>query len=213
MKSYLKIGILCAAALVGSLVGSPSAQAAEPAAAKAATTLDNLQAAYNGESNAKARYEAFAKKADEEGYKSVASLFRAAAMSEGIHAAKHAKTIKGMKAEPTATVAAPEVKSTKENLEAAIAGETAEAETMYPAFIKQAAADKNTKAVRSFKGAMVTEVEHAKLYKQALAELDGWKAGDKAFFVCQVCGFTLMGQAPATCPLCHEPREKFLQVK
>jgi len=43
------------------------------AAAAGKSTLDNLQAAFNGESNAKAKYEAFSLKADEEGYKSVAA--------------------------------------------------------------------------------------------------------------------------------------------
>ncbi len=153
------------------LVGMASA-----AEAAGKTTLDNLQAAFNGESNAKAKYESFAVKADAEGYKSVASLFRAAAASETIHARRHAAVIKKLGAEPKATVGKPEVKSTKENLEAALAGETYEKETMYPAFIKLAETEKNKDAVMSFKGALAAEVEHAKLYKQALAELDAWKA-------------------------------------
>ena len=122
------------------------------------TTLDNLQTAFNGESNAKARYEAFAVKADEEGYKSVASLFRAAAFSESIHAKKHGAAIKKLGGEAEATVGKPEVKSTKENIEAALAGEIYEKETMYPGFLKQAEADKNVQAIYSFKGALAAEV-------------------------------------------------------
>ena len=186
--------------------------AAEPAAGK--STLDNLQAAFNGESNAKAKYEAFAVKADEEGYKSVAALFRAASMSEGIHAKKHAAVITKLGAEPKANVGKPEVKSTKENLEAALAGETYEKETMYPEFIKLAKGEKNNAAVRTFRGAMLAEVEHAKLYKQALAELDAWKAAGKEFVVCSVCGYT-EPQNPALkkCPVCSAPSTKFTAVK
>jgi rubrerythrin len=178
------------------------------------TTLDNLQAAFNGESNAKAKYEAFAAKADEEGYKSVAALFRAASASETIHARKHAAAIKKLGAEPKMEAAKPEVKSTKENLEAALAGESYEKDTMYPAFIKQAQADKNKGALMSFKGAMAAEAEHAKLYKQALAELDAWKPAGKAFMVCQVCGYTLLSDpALLKCPVCSAPKEKFTVIQ
>ena len=193
-------------------VGLTGVAGAAEAAGK--TTLDNLQAAFNGESNAKAKYEAFAVKADEEGFKSVASLFRAASASEAIHAKKHAAAIKKLAAEPKATVGKPEVKSTKENLEAALSGETYEKETMYPEFIKLAETEKNKDALMSFKGAMAAEVEHAKLYKQALSELDAWKPAGKEFMVCQVCGYTLLSNpALLKCPVCSAPKEKFAIIK
>jgi rubrerythrin len=193
-------------------VGLAGVAGAAEAAGK--TTLDNLQAAFNGESNAKAKYEAFAVKADEEGFKSVAALFRATSFSESIHAKKHAVAIKKLGAEAKATLEKPVVKSTQENLEAALAGETYEKETMYPGFITQAQAEKNKDAARSFKGAMAAEVEHAKLYKQALAELDAWKPAGKAFLVCQVCGYTLPSDpALLKCPICSAPKEKFTIFK
>ena len=179
----------------------------------AGTTLDNLQAAFNGESNAKARYEAFAAKADAEGYKSVAKLFRATSKSEGIHAAKHAEMIKKAGAEPKAIIEKADVKSTKDNLEASIKGETYEKESMYPSFIKQAEVDKNSGAVMTFKGAMAAEVEHAKLYSQALKELDSWKDASKEFLVCQICGFTSMDKNLKQCPVCSAPRSKFDVIK
>jgi rubrerythrin len=183
------------------------------AAEGAATlTLDNLQAAFQGESNAKVRYEAFAVKADEEGYKAVAALFRATSKSEGIHAARHAVAIKKLGAEAKATIEKPEVKSTKENLEAAVKGETAEKDTMYPAFVKQAELDKNTGAVQSFKGAMASEVSHAKLYQLALTELGSWKVA-KDFLVCQICGYTTLDKELQKCPVCASPRTKFETVK
>jgi len=188
------------------------ARAAEAAAGK--TTLDNLQASFNGESNAKAKYEAFALKADEEGYKSVAALFRATSLSESIHAKKHAAVIAKLGAEPKAEIAKPEVKSTKENLESALAGETYENETMYPGFIKQATSEKDKAAIRTFRGAMLAEIEHAKLYKQALAELDAWKGAGREFMVCSVCGYTEMtNPALLKCPVCAAPKTKFTTVK
>lgn len=103
---------------------------------KAGTPLENLQAAYNGESNAHAKYAAFAKKAEEEGYGAVASLFRAASRAEKIHAENHAEVIRSLGAEPVADVKTPEVKTTAENLKAAIAGETFERDVMYPAYLQ-----------------------------------------------------------------------------
>ena len=177
------------------------------------TTLENLQAAYNGESNAKARYEAFAVKADEEGYKSVAALFRAAAKSESIHAVKHEAAIKKSGGEARATIEKADVKSTKENLEAALKGEIAEKETMYPDMIKKADADKDIPALYSFKGALAAEKMHAQYFQQALKELDGWKDAGKEFLVCQICGYTTMDAKIQKCPVCAAPRTKFDEVK
>ena len=172
------------------------------------TTLENLQAAYNGESNANARYEAFAVKADEEGYHQVASLFRAAAKSEGFHVRNHANVIKKMGAEPKAEVKAPEVKSTRENVEAALKGEEYERDTMYPAFIKKAEADNNSDAIQTFQYAKVAETQHAKYYKEALDNLENWKTGTKDFLVCTNCGYTTTDLTIKNCPICAFPREK-----
>jgi len=177
-----------------------------------AETVKNLQAAYNGESNAKARYEASALKADEEGYQQVASLFRAAATAEGIHLANHAKVIRAMGAEPTAEIEAPEVGTTSENLAAGIKGETYERLTMYPDYIKQARADGSDSAVQTFSYALAAETEHAKLYKMALDDLGNWKTGPKTFIVCDVCGFTTLNLDLSKCPVCSNPKEGLKEV-
>ena len=104
-------------------------------AAAANTTLQNMQTAFNGESNAHMLYLAFAEQADHENYGEVASLFRAAARAEAIHASNHAAVIKGMGADPQAKLELPEVKTTQENLEAAIKAETYERDVMYPGFL------------------------------------------------------------------------------
>jgi rubrerythrin len=177
------------------------------------TNLQNMQAAYNGESNAHARYLAFAKQADVEGYGQVASLFRAASRAEEIHASNHAVVIRSLGAVPQAQIVAPDVKSTRENLQTAIKGETYERDIMYPAFLKQARAEGNRDAVRSLNLARMAEVEHAKLYTQALQNLENLKGStSKVFYVCPVCGFTTPDITFASCPSCFTPKERFERV-
>ena len=180
--------------------------------ATAATTLDNLQAAYNGESNAHAKYLAFAQKADAEGYPQAASLFRAAARAEEIHAANHAFVIKKLGGTPAAKIEKPEVKSTKENLEAAIKGESYERDTMYPEFLKEARASRNTDALQTFNYAKTAEAEHAKLYTEALNNLPKMKAKGVTYYVCTVCGYTTTKLDFAKCPSCFNPKEKYVTV-
>ena len=185
-----------------------------PNVAMAATkTLDNLQAGFNGESNAHARYLAFAEKADQESYGEVASLFRAAAKAEEVHAANHAVVIKKMGGTPQAKVEIPVVKSTKENLEAALKGESYERDTMYPEFLKQARDEGNRDAVQTFNLAKMAESEHAKLYSEAmnnLVKLKGSRAKD--YFVCTVCGNTTSKLDFSKCPACFTQKEKFEKV-
>lgn len=178
-----------------------------------AATLANMQTAFNGESNANARYKAFAEKADAEGYTQVASLFRAAAAAEQIHATAHAKVIATLGGQATADVKAPEVKTTAENLKAALEGETYERDTMYPGFITEAKAAKLTPAVRSLTLAKTAEAEHAKLYKSALDNIEQWRGGKKQFYVCSVCGFTSLEKITGKCPSCFSPAEKFTVVE
>lgn len=203
---------VCAVAAIVLFALTTYAAETKQAAKPAPTTLENLQAAYDGESNAKAKYEAYAAKADAEGYAGVAALFRANAMSESIHAAKHAKVIAELGAAPMASVKASEIKSTRENLKNAIAGEEHESQHMYPAFLKKAEADKNAHAVMSFKGALATEKGHAKLYSEALKNLSSWKA-KKKFLVCQTCGYTTPDMNIKTCPVCSQPRSQFSMVE
>jgi len=201
------VGIMVAIAALG--LQLTSAQADEAADA----VIANLQKSHNGELNANVRYLAFAVKADEEGYQSVAALFRAAADSEAIHAQKFAATITKLGAVPKTEMEKPVVKSTRENLEAALQGETAEKDTIYPAFAKQAGEAKQANAAMFFRSAMAAETEHAKFYKQALDKMDDWKAAGKEFAVCQVCGYTVMGVPPLKCVVCAAPRGKFKVIK
>jgi rubrerythrin len=175
------------------------------------TTLKNLQAAFNGESNAHAKYAAFARRADEEGYGQVASLFRAASRAEHIHAVNHAAVIRKLGATPEAKIEQHAVSSTRENLKAAIAGEEYERDVMYPAFIQAAEAQKQSAAVRTFQHALEAEKEHARMYAEALAALEE-KKPKTSYYVCSVCGYTAERLSFDRCPVCHHPKEKFEMV-
>lgn len=202
---------VCVALFIALCCASLSYAAKEPV--KVGTTLENLQAAFNGESNAHARYLAFAQKADEEGYASVASLFRAAAKAEEIHASNHAVVIKKLGGAPEAKIEKPVVKSTKENLEAAQKGEIYERDEMYPAFLKKARQDGNTDAIQTFNYAKTAEAEHARLYGEDLKEIATLKgAAKKNYFVCGTCGYTVTKVDFAKCPSCFSPKDKYEQV-
>ncbi len=203
------LGVLAVVGLLG--LGLSSGEAV-PVIAQS-KTLGNLMAAFNGESNAHARYLAFAQKADAEGYGNVASLFRAAARAEGIHADNHAVVIKKMGGVPKADVQTPDVKSTKENLQAAIKGESYERDTMYPEFIAQARKEANRDALETLNFAKSAEIEHAKLYTASLNGLDGLKnTKGKTLYVCTVCGFTTEQINFEKCPACFNPKDKYVPV-
>jgi rubrerythrin len=184
-----------------------------PSGAAQKKTLENLMTAYNGESNAHAKYLAYAEKADAEGYGKVASLFRAAASAEKIHLTNHARVIESMGGTPKADIKLPAVKSTKQNLEDAVKGESYERSTMYPEFIAQAEKDNNPDAIRTFTYAQAAEAEHAKLYQTALADLPAWKAPKTDFYVCPTCGYTVEGKPSfAACPVCATPASLYQAV-
>ena len=199
-------------AMLAICFGANFGYGAETSGTVAKSTLENLQAAFDGESNAAAKYEAYAKKADTDGYKGVGSLFRAAAHAEKVHAENHAVVIKKMGAEPKADVKVPEPKSTKENLADALKGESYERDTMYPEFIAKARADRNRDAMRTFNFAQKAETEHAKFYKAAGESLDDWKDA-RDFYVCSVCGNTVLKIDFDKCPVCFEPKSAYKEIK
>jgi rubrerythrin len=208
MNSQLCNGVLLTAALV--LVAIPGQSATKP---EMATTLANLQAAYNGESNAHARYLAFAQKADQEGHGRVASLFRAAARAEQVHLTNHAAVIRNMGAEPHATILMPVVKSTRENLQSsANKGEAYERDTMYPEFIREAQRVGNQAAVQTFELARTAEAQHFRLFTQALDNLDNLKGPAHTYYVCPVCGYTVPEPVTGNCVSCGTPGEKYEAV-
>jgi rubrerythrin len=135
-------------------------------------TVDNLNTAISGETNAARRYYFYAEKADKDGYPQVAKLFRAAAQSEQIHKRNHIEVLNRLGAVPKPVkLEKIAVATTRENLQQPIKNERGESESMYPNFIKQAEQDNISSAVRSFAFADISEREHLRLFEQALATL------------------------------------------
>ncbi len=164
-------------------------------------TMDNLKAAFAGESQANRKYLAFAKKAESDGYKQVAKLFRAAAEAETVHAHAHFRVMGG-------------IKGTAENLKDAIEGEGYEFQKMYPEFLKEALSEGNKAAEMSFKNANAVEEIHYGLYKKALGAVEGGKdLESKQIWVCAVCGNTVEGVCPDQCSVCKASKDKFSEVK
>ena len=164
-------------------------------------TVDNLKEAFAGESQANRKYLAFSKKADADGHPQIAKLFRAAAAAETVHAHAHFRVLKG-------------VGSTADNLQAAIDGEGAEFKEMYPKFLAEAESEGDQAAIASFKNALAVEEIHHRLYSEALKGLqDSADLPTQKVFVCGICGNTVYGDAPDTCPVCGAKKGKFFEVE
>jgi rubrerythrin len=163
-------------------------------------TDDNLKEAFAGESQANRKYLAFGKKAETDGFKQVAKLFRAAAAAETVHAHAHLAAMGG-------------IKSTEENLVSAAEGESHEFKNMYPPFLKEAQQEGNKPAEISFKFALAVEEIHHQLYEEALAAVKtGNDLPEKKIYVCEVCGNTVYDTAPDKCSVCSAPKSKFSEV-
>jgi len=183
------------------------------ATASESQTLKDLQAAYQGESNSSVKYTAFAVKAEVEGFVRAAALFRATARAEQVHAAHHARVIAKLGGTPHSVIHAPEVKSTRENLEAAKAGEEYERDVMYPTYIKEAEASALRDAVRSFDLALQAETVHARHYGEAMKNMEAQRV-QATFYVCLVCGEVTDNPSEAEpCPICNAPKERFDEVR
>jgi rubrerythrin len=158
-----------------------------------------LKEAFAGESQANRKYLAFAVKADQEGFPQAARLFRAAAEAETIHAHNHLKALNG-------------IRTTKENLQEAIIGETHEFKKMYPEMIEAARAEAQKVAERSFNYANSAEKVHAELYQKLLDGL-GKAQEVYAYYVCPLCGYTAEKLAPPNCPICGAKGEMFKRIE
>jgi len=158
-------------------------------------TLNNLMAAFAGESQANRKYTAYAKKAEADGNTNAAKLFKAASDAETLHALKEFEV-------------AGKIKTTAENLQDAFNGETEEYTSMYPEFIKEAEEEGNKDAIRIFTYAMKAEEVHAKLYKEALENLE--QTEEVFYYLCPVCG-NIEKAVPEKCNICGVPGSKFIK--
>jgi len=158
-------------------------------------THENLMAAFAGESQANRKYLAYAKKAESEGKTNAAKLFRVAADAETLHAHKELEL-------------AGKILTTQENLQDAIMGETHEYESMYPEFLEEANREENKAAARIFTFAMKAEEVHAKLYTEALENID--ETEEVFYYLCPVCG-NIEKVRPDKCVICGVSGDKFIK--
>lgn len=182
---------------------------------KPVKTIENLKAGIKGETTASAKYLAFAEKAKAEGLDTIANLFVATSKAEAIHAANHTKVLEELGVKMEAFTPEFKVKTTSENLQAAIDGETYEQTTMYPGFLEAAKTEKAEKATKSFNWAMETEKIHKDLYTNALNMLKANNTGSLSFgyAVCPVCGNTYEATAVEdACAFCGTAKEKFIMI-
>lgn len=183
-------------------------------------TIEDLKAAFLGESTANAKYTVYAQLADERGFKKEAALFRAAALAESFHARNHKNVLKKLGVEDL-IAGSYEAKEVDPNtldqdliaaaLRDAMNGEIEERDNMYPVMIENAKAENQPDAVESEQQALYAEAQHAALYEKALMDL-GVPHEIAHFLVCPICGATWDGEAPEICPVCGAKHASFRKV-
>lgn len=177
-------------------------------------SIEDLKTALNNESTDATKYAKFAQVAMEEGFDTIAGLFEAASKSENIHALNHKKVLEKY-GEPVevASTGSFEVKTTAENIQAAIAGETYELQTMYPGFLRNAEKEQAPEAAKSFTWAWDAEKKHLRYYEKAgIAIQKGYETGlSFTWYVCPVCGNIYNPEdIKVTCDFCLEKMENFI---
>lgn len=160
-------------------------------------TQKNLMAAFAGESQANRRYLAFAQRAADEYKEGVYKLFRAIAEGETIHALKHLQHMKA-------------IRSTRENIQEAMAGEMHEFTTMYPQMIADAREEGAKGAEITLTHAMEVEKVHHELLQKALDDPDNYPVQD--YYICRACGYIATQKAPAKCPVCGAVETAFYRA-
>ena len=156
---------------------------------------DALNQAFIGEAKANLRLQVYAQKAEEEGYKQIAKLFRVIAFSESVHGTRALRLLK-------------EIKSTEENLTASFESETKIAQVAYDQFIKYAEEAGDKAALLNFSQSRDVEETHAGLYKQAMNHF--MEERETTYYVCKVCGYVSDGSLPDECPVCSAKKEQFV---
>ncbi|MDP1662546.1 MAG: ferritin family protein [Phycisphaerales bacterium] len=210
------IGLVVALALTGPVAaqGTPAQPDKRVEPRKTDKTVEALRKAYWTAVRSGDFYNKAARKADDEGVAGVASLMRAAAKVEAVHAANLAKALEEMEATKGKAdeKAAPAVKATKENLATATELATAARETDLPAARKIAEGEGVREAARVFRDAREGEIELVRQFKDASELMDLWKKSKKDFFVGRTCGYLVEKLDLTKCPVCGKGRDDFEKV-
>ncbi len=180
---------------------------------KGTATEKNLLKAFAGESQARNRYDMFARAAREDGFEQIAAIFEETAHNEKHHADIFFAFLEGGAVEITAGYPAGKVSDTHANLVAAAEGEHEEFSLLYPQFAEVAEKEGFIKIANQFRMIAKIEQEHSERYRQLAENVKDGKvfARDEAVvWVCRECGHVHTGkQAPSACPSCQHPRAVF----
>jgi rubrerythrin len=161
-------------------------------------TEKNLAYAFAAESKAAIRNEAFARKADSEGYAQIGRLFRAISDAESVHARRYLLQMRG------------KIGSTEENIEKAFQNEIKANVEEYPKLITDASDEGKESVLNAFSQSRDVESRHAQLYKKAMNDMLADR--ETEYYVCQVCGYVSEDEAPDNCPVCGAVKGKFKLV-
>jgi len=184
---------------------------------KGTKTEQNLLKSFAGESQARNRYNYFAKQAKKEGYEKVAAIFEETANQEKEHAKRFFKFLEGGPLEISAMFPAGKIGSTFENLKGSAEGENEEHSILYPEFAKIAEEEGFKEIALVWKNISVAEKYHEERFRALLKDLEEekmFKKKGKATWRCLNCGFVHEGEeAPQTCPACAHPQAWFEVLK
>ena len=178
------------------------------------TLIENRQAAFKSETISSARYAAYSKKAEQEGYHQIALLFKAVSTSENIHANKYKTALQQSGVTIPIITTAFSINSTKENLKEAIAEEKYEINKRYPGIINEALQRNNEMEMRSLNYTNKTEKKHKLFYKAELVALENnaEKYLPTEFYVCDSCGDTYHTKAPDNCINTQTAANNFIKI-
>lgn len=173
---------------------------------KGTRTEHNLLASFAGESQARSRYTLFANKAEEEGYRQIAAIFRQTAEQELQHARQFFSYLEGGVVEIRAAYPAGVVGDTAKNLAEAAAGEREEWGELYENFAKVAQEEGFPHIANTFKLVAKVEQMHEQRYLKLLERLETgteFEEVQPVEWMCINCGFTITAKAaPKRCPVC-----------
>lgn len=180
---------------------------------KGTKTEKNLLKSFAGESQARNRYNFFAKQAAKEGYKQIADIFLETADNERVHAKRFFKFLEGGDVEITATYPAGKIGTTLENLKAAAMGENEEHTDLYPTFAKVAREEGFEEIAVAYEFIAKVEKEHEDRYNKLAENIEKEKVFNKEESIrwkCGKCGYVHEGKtAPNVCPACKHKQEYF----
>jgi rubrerythrin len=180
---------------------------------KGTKTEQNLLKAFAGESQARMRYDYFAKQAKKEGLEQIAAIFEETSLNEKEHAKRFFKFLEGGMVEITTSYTAGIIGTTMENLKAAAEGENEEWTELYPMFA-DIAEEEGFKAVAlAFRNIAEVEKAHEARYLKLYSNLENGKVFERDGVIvwkCRNCGYLHEGKkAPKTCPACLHPQSYF----